>query len=130
MHGIIIIDKPENYNGAIVTGCDSSVVPMVETGHALSLQPKQPQQSKSSQQYDPQKQPHPRFRNQGKNTISAMVGSYKSAVTKWCNENKLPFDWQSRFPDHIIRDNDVFFHIRNYIMNNPANWKEDKFFSL
>lgn len=76
MHGIIVIDKPENFNG----GNGNATV--VETGHALSLQ---------------SQQPHPRFRNQGKNTISSMIGSYKSAVTKYCNENKLPFGWQSRF---------------------------------
>ena len=103
-HGIIIIDKP------------------VETGHALSL----PHALSQHQQF---KQPHPRFRNQGKNTISAMVGSFKSAVTKWCNENNLRFGWQTRFHDHIIRDNEEFDRIRNYILNNPANWNTDKFFS-
>lgn len=95
---------------------------MVETGHALSLQPQQPAKSESG------KQPHHRFRNQGKNTISSMVGSYKSAVTKKCNENNFPFGWQSRFHDHIIPDNDEFNRIRNYIANNPANWEQDKFF--
>ncbi|MEI9909868.1 MAG: transposase [Bacteroidota bacterium] len=120
MHGIIIIDKPVNDGG------------VVETGHALSLQgeTKRPAEQQSQSDMLQSKQPHPRFRNQGKNTISAMVGSFKSAVTKWCNENKLPFGWQSRFHDHIIRDNDEFHRIRNYILNNPANWNNDKFFSL
>jgi len=127
MHGIIIIDKPGNNDIENVTGnCpigyfDVPNVSDVETGHALSLQP--PQQPDQSQQ------PHPRFRNQGKNTISATVGSFKSAVTKRCNENNLPFGWQSRFHDHIIRDNDEFHRIKNYIINNPANWKQDKFFN-
>ena len=58
-----------------------------------------------------------------------MVGSYKSAVTKCCNENKLPFGWQSRFHDHIIRDNDEFHRIKNYIVSNPENWEQDKFFN-
>lgn len=120
MHGIIIINKPvNNDNNYISDGSDGS---NVETGHALSLQPQQPAKSESG------KQPHRRFRNQGKNTISSMVGSYKSAVTKKCNENNFPFGWQSRFHDHIIRDNDEFNRIRNYIANNPANWEQDKFF--
>ena len=114
MHGIIVIDKPENYDGG------NGIARVVETGHALSLQ---------SQQPEPTKQPHPRFRNQGKNSISAMVGSYKSAVTKHCNENKIPFGWQSRFHDHIILDNDEFHRIKNYIISNPANWEQDKFFT-
>ena len=58
-----------------------------------------------------------------------MIGSYKSAVTKYCNENKLPFGWQSRFHDHIIRDNDEFDRIKNYIIGNPVNWEQDKFFN-
>jgi putative transposase len=117
VHGIIIIDHPENFR------CDDRIVASVEAGHALSLQ-SQPKQ------YEQSKQTHSRFRNQGKNTISAMVGSYKSVVTKYCNENKLPFGWQSRFHDHIIRDNDEFHRIKNYIVNNPANWEQDKFFNI
>jgi REP element-mobilizing transposase RayT len=109
MHGIIIIDTPV-MNGGIV-----------ETGHALSLLRRPPRQL-------PQQQYHPRFRNQGKNSISSMVGSCKSAVTKWCNENHISFGWQTRFHDHIIRDDNEFERIRNYIMNNPANWEMDKFF--
>lgn len=71
---------------------------------------------------------HFRFRNQGKNTISAMVGSFKSAVTKECNENKIKFGWHPRFHDHIIRDQNEFFKIRNYILMNPIRWKDDEFF--
>ena len=111
----------------------------VETGHALSLQRPSFQSDQSSDNQSQQlnqpsqpdqikTKPHPRFRNQGKNSISAMIGSFKSAVTKCCNENKLPFGWQSRFHDHIIRDNNEFIRIRDYIINNPMNWKEDKFY--
>ena len=125
MHGIIIIDNPGNKDFENVKinsniGIDDSDG-IVETGHALSLQPPNPP--------EPSKQTHPRFRNQGQNTISAMVGSFKSAVTKRCNELKLPFGWQSRFHDHIIRDNDEFNRIKNYIINNPVNWEQDKFFN-
>ncbi|MEI9945145.1 MAG: transposase [Chitinophagaceae bacterium] len=109
IHGIIVINKPRNDND----------LPGVETGHALSLQ--------TSDDSQPQK-PHPRFRNPGKNSISSMVGSFKSAVTKYCNENKLPFGWQTRFHDHIIRDNDEFERIKHYIINNPASWEKDKLF--
>jgi putative transposase len=77
----------------------------------------------------PPKPNHPRFRNQGKKTISSMVGSFKSAVAKYCNENNLPFGWQARFHDHIIRNDEELYVIRNYIINNPRNWKEDKFYS-
>ncbi len=58
-----------------------------------------------------------------------MTGSFTSAVTKWCNKKNLRFGWQSRFHDHVIRDDDEFRRIRDYIMNNPANWNDDRFFS-
>ncbi len=32
--------------------------------------------------------------------------------------------WQPRFHDHIIRDNDEFYRIRQYIINNPINFIE------
>jgi putative transposase len=70
-----------------------------------------------------------RFQNQGKNTISSIVGSYKSAVTKYCNRLGLPMGWQTRFHDHIIRDGASFQRISEYIKDNPANWKDDGFFN-
>lgn len=33
--------------------------------------------------------------------------------------------WQPRFYDHIIRDDNELSRIRKYIMDNPANWKND-----
>ena len=128
MHGIIIIDKPGG-NDTDSGSNDSDDSNDVETGHALSLRSQSQPQPQQTEKSESGKQPHPRFRNQGKNTISSMVGSYKSAVTKWCNKNNLPFGWQSRFHDHIIRDNDEFQRIKNYIINNPANWEQDKFFN-
>ncbi len=141
-HGIIIIDKPGNDGRVVGNNAAIENGTVVETRHALSL-PSNPQRPTKKQQRPPEiepepqqsqhlnliEQPRPRFRNQGKNTISAMIGSFKSAVTKWCNENKLPFGWQTRFHDHIIRNNDEFWRIRNYIVNNETNWTEDKFFS-
>jgi REP element-mobilizing transposase RayT len=62
-------------------------------------------------------------------TLSAMIRSYKSAVTKRCHDNHISnFGWQSRFHDHIIRDQDEFDRIERYIMENIANWETDKFF--
>lgn len=62
------------------------------------------------------------------NSISSIIRSYKSVVTKYCNQLELPFAWQSRFYDHVIRDDESFHRISNYINNNPANWNADKFY--
>jgi len=115
LHGIIVINKLGSSNLGVFDVA-------VETGHALSLQ----QQRNVGEQTT--KPTHFRFRNQGRNTISAAVGSFKSAVTKHCNENQLPFGWQSRFHDHIIRNREEFYSIKNYIINNPRNWKDDRFY--
>jgi len=68
-----------------------------------------------------------RFRNPGKGTVSTVMGSYKSIVTRHAHLIMQEFGWQSRFHDHIIRDNNEFYRIKNYIANNPKNWKKDKF---
>ena len=68
-----------------------------------------------------------RFQNQGKNTVSSIIGSYKSAVTKHAHRLGYEFDWQSRFDDRIIRDDASYQRIVNYINNNPANWDKDLF---
>jgi len=63
-----------------------------------------------------------RFQNIGKNSISSIIGGYKSAVTKHANRLGIKFKWQALFYDHIIRDQKSFDNISNYIRNNPANW--------
>ena len=60
-----------------------------------------------------------RFQNQGKNTISSIVGGYKSAVTKHARRLGFDFYWQSRFHDHIIRNEKSYLRIAEYIINNP-----------
>ena len=87
----------------------------VETRHALSLQ--LPQKTIGQK----------RFQNQGANTISSIIGSYKSAVTKKAHKMGLEFKWQSRFYDHIIRDEQSYQNICNYIINNPLNWGDDEY---
>lgn len=65
-----------------------------------------------------------RFRNQGKGTLSAIVGSYKSVVSKNIRLFMPDFGWQPRFYDHIIREPRTYMIITKYIENNPKNWKE------
>ena len=58
-------------------------------------------------------------------SLSTIVRSFKSAITRRINEfQRTPGApvLQSRFHDHIIRDEKELFLIRRYIRNNPANW--------
>lgn len=69
-----------------------------------------------------------KFGPQSKNLGSIMRG-FKSAVTTHSKKLNIEFGWQSGFHDHIICNHDEFIRISNYILNNPANWKDDKFFN-
>lgn len=62
-------------------------------------------------------------------TISTIIRSFKSVVTKNAHFIHADFEWQERFHDHIIRNSESFERIQNYIENNIANWKEDKFYN-
>ncbi|MBN1112895.1 MAG: hypothetical protein JXA53_08275 [Bacteroidales bacterium] len=66
-----------------------------------------------------------RFQNQGKGTISSIIGSYKSIVTKHVRLINPSFLWQSRFYDHVIRNNKSYLEIAEYIVLNPERWNKD-----
>ncbi len=68
-----------------------------------------------------------RFGPQSKN-LASIIRGFKSAVTKFARINHINFEWQSRFWDHIIRNDGSFQRISDYIMNNPMKWSNDKFF--
>ncbi|MDX2138153.1 MAG: transposase [Chloroflexota bacterium] len=65
-------------------------------------------------------------------SLGAVIGSYKSAVTRVVNQElglHAPLIWQERYHDHIIRDEKSLHIIREYVVNNPMRWAEDTFFS-
>ncbi len=66
------------------------------------------------------------FGPQSKN-VSSIIRGFKSAVTMASRMIYPDFGWQSKFHDHIIRNHGEYLRIENYIINNPKNWKEDKF---
>jgi REP element-mobilizing transposase RayT len=68
--------------------------------------------------------------------LSAVVGWFKTMSTnEYIRGVKQldwpPFDrklWQRNYYEHIIRNEQSFYEISNYIINNPARWAEDKFY--
>lgn len=59
------------------------------------------------------------------NSISMIINRYKGAVKKWCDGNNFEcFEWQDKFYDHIIRNSEDHWTIKNYIINNPKAWWE------
>jgi putative transposase len=67
-------------------------------------------------------------------TVSDILGAYKSLVANGCLEifkskNKTMGKlWQRDFYEHIIRNEQAYVRISEYIKNNPAKWAEDKFY--
>lgn len=63
------------------------------------------------------------------NTIGAIVRGYKSAVTKQINLlNPGKIIWQRNYYEHIIRHEQAYHTISDYIIDNPLKWEQDKFF--
>ncbi len=62
-----------------------------------------------------------------RNNLSSIMRGLKSIITKRIHQNGLiNFQWQSRFYDHIIRDEEDLYRIKEYIQNNPLNWNRDR----
>ena len=102
VHGIIIIDKPDGRN-----------VPNVETPN-LGVSTTAKRTNAASKKWNP-------------GTLGVIVNQYKRAVTIRARQIHADFAWQSRFYDHIIRNDSSFQKISEYIKNNPAKWSDDKF---
>ena len=61
-------------------------------------------------------------------SVGAIIGSFKSAVTKQLHQNKIITQekiWQRNYYEHIIRDEDDYQKIADYISTNPFNWDKD-----
>jgi putative transposase len=61
-------------------------------------------------------------------SVSSFMAGVKSVVTKRINEiRKTPgaHVLQYQFHDHVVRNEQELISIRQYIQNNPVNWKQD-----
>lgn len=105
VHGILEIDKSD-------TNGNTDVI--VETQNFAS-QPQKPPPPKNK--FGPQSQ-----------NLASIIRGYKIGVKKYATINRIDFVWQSRFHDHIIRNDEEYNRISNYIVENPNNWEQDKFF--
>jgi len=100
IHGIIEI----NWN---IIGTSSSV----ETQNFASLQKDDAYKNKFG----------PQFKN-----LSLIIRGFKVGVKKYTTKNEINFQWQPRFYDHIIRDEESLNKIREYIISNPETWERDR----
>jgi REP element-mobilizing transposase RayT len=67
-------------------------------------------------------------------TLGNIVGAYKSLVMRKCLDiykakNMFMGNfWQRNYYEHIIRDQESYDSILEYILNNPAKWKNDSLY--
>ena len=60
--------------------------------------------------------------------IPKMIGKLQMQTSKQMNiirNTPGMKNWQSNYHDHIIRNDESYQHIKNYIINNPVNWDEE-----
>jgi len=99
LHGIIII---QNDDKNVETHGHASQSPRIPTGDAFdaSLQ---------------------------KDNLSNIIRGFKSATVRKAHQKGFTnFAWQSRFYDHIIRNEKELHDIRQYIVYNPLKWQLDE----
>ena len=49
-------------------------------------------------------------------------------LTKHAHRLGFNFKWQSRFYDHVIRNEASSIKIEQYILDNPMRWGDDRFY--
>lgn len=105
LHGVVVIAKPvETHDHASVIGHASAI----GTQNFASLSPKN------------------KFGPQSRN-LASIIRGFKIGVTKFARANNIPFAWQARYHDHVIRNDGEWERIAKYIIANPMNWKNDEF---
>ncbi len=58
--------------------------------------------------------------------LASVIRGFKAAVKKYATTYQIPFAWQSRFYDRVIRSEKELQHIRAYIYDNPLKWEAEK----
>ncbi|MDY7049890.1 MAG: transposase [Microcystis panniformis WG22] len=72
---------------------------------------------------------HDALPQQKPNSLSSCIAGFKSAVTKRINLLRQNTDtpiWQRNYYESILRDEKYLAVVREYIINNPKNWPNDR----
>ncbi len=72
--------------------------------------------------------PYNKFGKPVAGSLSTIIGSFKSSVTKNIRKNSNIYNvWQRNYYEHIIRNENELEKIRYYININPEKWEKDKY---
>ncbi len=59
--------------------------------------------------------------------LPSIIGNFKASVTRFARSHQIPFSWQSRYHDHIIRNQEELSKITDYVLNNVHRWSQDRY---
>ena len=74
-----------------------------------------------------------RFGEHQAKSVSPIIGAYKAHVTRQARRAGLWGDgplWQGRFHDRVVRNPAEADRIRQYVADNPARWRQDRYHPL
>src|SRR6185312_4932475 len=121
VHGIILIGgtdaATDDADGSVPDDADE----LVRATHASPLR-----SPRCSPQCSPPQSPPHHPHGPPRRSIGAIIGSYKSAVSRHINQLRRPRSglvWQRNYYERIIRDYPSLQRVRKYIYANPRNWK-------
>lgn len=132
-HGILIIDKPvetlhRNVSNSNKIISENQILNNQTCISNNEILPQLNQTLRCNVSTNERKNEQMAFISPKSGSVSTIIRSYKSVVSKHARLTHADFNWQTRFHDHIIRDAQSFEIIQNYIANNPLNWESDKFY--
>ena len=124
VHGIIELVKNDDagiQNDVVIVGVQNDVVIAGVQNDVVIV---------GVQNFEPLQKRVNKFQKIIPYSIGSIVRGYKIGVTKWFRSNTdIEFVWQRNYYENIIRTENSYQRICEYIINNPKNWHEDDFFS-
>ncbi len=128
VHGIVVINKTHPVETQDIASVQTrNGARPVETQDIASVQTRDGTRPVETQNIA-SLPPRNRFGPQSKN-LASIIRGYKIGVTKFARQNNLPFVWQARYHDHVIRNAEEQARIQQYILTNPQNWEKDSLYS-
>jgi len=61
-----------------------------------------------------------------KQNLASVIRGFKSTVTSFANRHNIDFNWQPRYHEMIIHNEESLIHIREYIESNPIKHAKSK----
>jgi putative transposase len=102
------------------------IIELIPVGDVVGVENFQPLRAENLL---PLRAKHHEFQKIIPHSIGSIVRGFKIGVTKWFRNNKNIVNiWQRNYYEHVIRNEQSYNRISDYIKNNSKNWENDDFF--